>query len=87
MEILLLLLILYGIYAIGVFLYYGLKNWIEEEGTLEERETNPELNTNDRQLHSRRLYKYKFSKCRGTTYFEGPRGGVFYFRNGKKVYV
>ena len=52
-----------------------------------ERNELMELNTNDWQLHSRRLYKYKYSKCRGTTYFLGPRGGVFYFQNGKKRYV
>lgn len=57
------------------------------EGNDVGRENDPSLNTRDWQLHQRRLQKFRQSKFRGTYYYVGPRGGVYYINsNGRKVY-
>ena len=58
-----------------------------EEGTMQERRNNPELNTNELNIHNDRLDKFNKSKFKGVTYYIGPRGGYYYYSvNGKKVY-
>ena len=58
-----------------------------EEGTLEERRNNPDLNCNDWDFHWGRLNQYGRSKYRWQTYYLGPRGGYYYYSaNGNKVY-
>ena len=58
-----------------------------EEGTLEERRNNPDLNCNDWNFHWGRLNQYGRSKYRWQTYYLGPRGGYYYYSaNGNKVY-
>jgi len=58
-----------------------------EEGTLQERRNNPELNTNKLDIHNDRLDKFNKSKYKGVTYYIGPRGGYYYYSaNGNKVY-
>ena len=59
----------------------------KEEGTPEEREKNPQLNTKDWDLHQRRLAGFSCSKYRNRMYYIGPRGGYYYYSaNGNKVY-
>ena len=58
-----------------------------EEGTIYERRNNPELNTNNQGLHNDRLDKFSKSKYKGDMYYIGPRGGYYYFQNGRKVYL
>ncbi len=59
----------------------------KEEGTLEERRNNPELNTNKFDLHNDRIRTFRRSKYRNTMYYLGPRGGYYYYSaNGNKVY-
>ena len=59
----------------------------EEEGTIYERRNNPELNTNELNIHNDRLDKFNKSKFKGVTYYIGPRGGYYYYSaNGRKVY-
>ena len=58
-----------------------------EEGTLEERERNPSLNTNDWDLHWKRLDRFEYSKYEGETYFKGKRGGIYTITaNGNRNY-
>ena len=61
----------------------------KEEGTLEERRNNPELNTNNISIHTERLGKLRKSKFKGVIYYQGPKGGRYYYspKNGNKVYV
>ena len=58
-----------------------------EEGTSYERSINPELNTNNQALHNIRLDKFFKSKFKGDMYYIGPRGGYYYYQNGRKVYL
>ena len=53
-----------------------------------EREfSNPDINTNNWALHNKRLEMYGKSTFRRTTFYVGPKGGVYYISyNGKKVY-
>ena len=58
-----------------------------EEGTLEERRLNPDLNTNDPILHKNRLSQFQRSKFQWTTYYMGKKGGIYTVSyNGNKVY-
>ena len=58
-----------------------------EEGTLEERKRNPSLNTNDWDLHWKRLNRFEYSKYEGKTYFKGKRGGIYTITaNGNRNY-
>ena len=60
----------------------------KEEGTLQERRNNPELNTNNISIHTERLLKFRESKFRNIMYYQGPKGGRYYYSDsGKKVYV
>ena len=73
---------------LGFCLVYWLITRPKEEGTLQERRNNPELNTNKISIHSERLGKLRKSKFKGVMYHQGPRGGRYYYsRNGNKVYV
>tara|TARA_A100001388_G_scaffold213780_1_gene164238 strand:+ start:222 stop:473 length:252 start_codon:yes stop_codon:yes gene_type:complete len=57
-----------------------------EEGTMQERRNNPELNTNELNIHNDRLDKFNKSKFKGVTYI-CPRDGYYYYSaNWKKVY-
>ena len=59
----------------------------KEEGTLQERYNNPDLNTNTLDIHNSRLNGFRRSKFKGVMYYLGPRGGYYYYsRNGNKVY-
>ena len=70
-----------------VFLIIDLKEKAREEGTLEERRLNPDLNTNDPILHRTRLSQFQRSKFNWTTYHMGKKGGIYTVSyNGNKVY-
>ena len=65
--------------------------WKKEQDAIkaayEERERNPDLNTDDVKQHVRRLYKYKHSKFRGEYEYMGPRGGIYtYTAKGNRNY-
>ena len=60
----------------------------KEQGTLQERRNNPELNTNKISIHTERLTRFRESKYRNVMYYIGPRGGTYYYSgSGNKVYV
>jgi len=81
MELLLLL-----VFA-AILIQAGRAIFGREEGTLEQRKSNPSLNTGNWDLHQRRLSIYKHSKFKGCHYYIGPRGGVYYINsNGRKTY-
>ncbi len=57
------------------------KKWAEQ------REKDPKRNTDDWQQHQRRLIEFGESKYRGTHFYKGPKGGVYYITyRGTKVY-
>ena len=68
------------------------ENWIakknkEERKNIKLREKDPSLNTNDWEQHRRRLFKFNESQFKGTYYYVGPQGGVYYIsERGRKVY-
>ena len=58
-----------------------------EQGTFEERERRPNLNTNNWDQHWRRIKKYQSSMYKGEMYYMGPKGGYYtYSDNGNRVY-
>ena len=72
---------------LGFCLIYWLITRPKEEGTLQEKYNNPDLNTYTYDIHNSRLNGFKRSKFRGAMYYQGPRGGRYYYsRNGNKVY-
>ena len=76
--------ILLAIFIIPIWLFTRPK----EQGTLQERRNNPELNTNKISIHTERLLKLCKSKFKGVMYYQRPRGGRYYYsRNGNKGYV
>ena len=71
-----------------IFFLIILANKPKEQGTLQERRNNPELNTNQIALHTDRLIKFRKSKFKGVMFYQGPKGGRYYrSANGNKVYV
>ena len=77
--------------VVFLMLGFGFIYWFttrpKEEGTLQERQNNPELNTNSFDLHKDRIFKFDKSKYKGDMYYIGPRGGYYYYQNGRKVYL
>ena len=52
-----------------------------------DRKQRPDLNINDWDSHRERLKKFGRSKYRGTMFYVGPKGGVYYMTyRGTKVY-
>ena len=54
---------------------------------INQKENNYDLNTRDYDQHMRRLQKFKCSRYKQTLYYLGPRGGYYYYQNGRKVYL
>ena len=49
--------------------------------------SNPDINTNNWGLHKKRLEIHGTSKFRGTTFYVGAKGGVYYISSrGTRVY-
>ena len=61
--------------------------WNVEEGTNEERERNPELNTKDYEMHERRLKHFSKSKYKNRLFFISADGSCYYYSStGKKIF-
>ena len=61
--------------------------WNVEEGTNEQRERNPELNTKNFDMHERRLDKFSKSKYKNRMFYIGTDGACYYYSStGRKVY-
>ena len=65
--------------------------WKKEQDAIkaayEEREHNPDLNTDDVKQHFRRLRRFQHSKFRGEYIYMGPRGGIYtYTAKGNRNY-
>tara|TARA_Y100001968_G_scaffold55698_1_gene46917 strand:- start:180 stop:428 length:249 start_codon:yes stop_codon:yes gene_type:complete len=58
-----------------------------EEGTYEQRERNPELNTKNFELHERRLNQFSKSKYKNRMFYIGTDGTCYYYSStGRKVF-
>ena len=66
----------------------GVKSPKRDRTTRYERQlSNPDINTNNWGLHKKRLEIHGTSTFRGTIFYVGPKGGVYYISyNGKKIY-
>jgi len=61
--------------------------WNIEEGSYEERERNPELNTKNFEIHERRLIKFSKSKYKNRMFYVGSNGTCYYFSaTGRKIF-
>tara|TARA_Y100001968_G_scaffold318662_1_gene349179 strand:+ start:2048 stop:2296 length:249 start_codon:yes stop_codon:yes gene_type:complete len=81
MNILVFILILATILIIRKFA------WNAEEGSNEQRQKNPELNTKDFDLHERRLAKFLKSKYKKRMFYIGTDSDCYYYTaTGKKVF-
>ena len=83
MDALLLLLIFFaGMIGVAFALmkavdFVSESHFPKDGGTEEEMRADPELNTNNLDLHFDRLNKFGRSKYRGEFEFMGPRGGIY----------
>ena len=61
--------------------------WNVEEGTDEQREYNPELNTRNFEIHERRLYRFSKSKYKTRMFYLGDEGTCYYYSaTGRKIF-
>ena len=61
--------------------------WNIEEGTNEQMEINPELNTKSFDLHERRLEQFSKSKYKNRMFYIGTDGSCYYYSStGRKIY-
>ncbi len=59
-----------------------------EEGTIIQRQQNPELNTKNFELHERRLEQFSKSKYQNRMFYIGTDGTCYYYSaTGRKVFV
>ena len=81
MNLLIFILLLATIWLIRKFA------WNVEEGTKEQREGNPELNTKSFELHERRLEQFAKSKYKNRMFYIGTDGTCYYYSStGRKVF-
>ena len=81
MNALILILLLASIWLIRKFA------WNVEEGTNEQRERNPELNTKSFELHERRLERFSKSKYKNRMFYIGTDGSCYYYSStGRKIF-
>ena len=81
MNLLILILLLASFWLVRKFA------WNVEEGTNEQRERNPELNTKSFDLHERRLNQFSKSKYKNRMFYIGTDGACYYYSStGMKVY-
>ena len=58
-----------------------------EEGTNEQRERNPELNTKNFDMHERRLKQFSKSKYKNRMFYIGADGTCYYYSaTGRKIF-
>ena len=63
------------------------KNGVKKKN-YERLSDNPDLNTNNMELHKKRLREHRFSKYKGTTYYLGKKGGLYYRSStGTRIYL
>ena len=61
--------------------------WNVEEGTDEQRECNPELNTKNFDIHERRLDRFSKSKYKNRMFYLGADGTCYYYSaTGRKIF-
>ena len=61
--------------------------WNLEEGTIKQRERNPELNTKSFELHEKRLKNYSKSKYKNRIFYVGNDGSCYYYSaTGRKIF-
>ena len=60
---------------------------LRDAGTYKEMMENPNLNTQNTELHIKRLERYGYSRFLGDTEYMGPRGGIYIINSsGNKQY-
>ena len=61
--------------------------WNVEEGTNEQREQNPELNTKNFDMHERRLEHFSKSKYKNRMFYIWADGTFYYYSaTGRKIF-
>ena len=91
------LVILFLIIVCFILLYFYTKRYQREAKTktsfekfnpdLKEEQFNPDINTNNWDLHKLRLDKFKRSQYKGLTFFKSSEDKIYYLsENGIKVY-
>ena len=91
------LLILFLIIVCFILLYFYTKRYQRAAKTktsfekfnpdLKEEQFNPDINTNNWDLHKLRLDKFKRSQYKGLTFFKSSEDKIYYLsENGIKVY-
>ncbi len=61
--------------------------WNAEEGTIEQRVLNPELNTKNFDLHEKRLKQFSKSKYKNRLFYIGTDGACYYYTStGRRVF-
>ena len=81
MNLLIFILLLATIWLIRKFA------WNVEEGTKEQRESNPELNTKSFEQHERRLEQFSKSKYKNRMFYIGTDGTCYYYSStGRKIF-
>ena len=81
MDLLIFILLLAIIWLIKKFA------WNVEEGTNQQREQNPELNTKNFDLHEKRLEQFSKSKYKNRMFYIGADGTCYYYSaTGRKIF-
>ena len=62
--------------------------WNVEEGTPKQRESNPELNTKNFDIHERRLKRFSKSKYKNRMFYIDADGKWYYYSaTGRKIFL
>ena len=89
------LLILFFVLLFLLFFYSKRNRWLDQKTTiasnyvpfLKEQEFNPDISTNNWDLHKLRLDKFKRSQYKGLTFFVSSENRIYYLsEEGDKVY-
>ena len=89
------LLILFFVLLFFLFIYSKRNRWLAQKTTiiqtyvpfLKEHEFNPDISTDNWDLHKLRLGKFKRSQYKGLTFFVSSENRIYYLsEEGDKVY-
>ena len=89
------LLILFFVLLFLLFFYSKRNRWLDQKTTivptnlpfLKEQEFNPDISTDNWDLHKLRLDKFKRSQYKGLTFFVNSENRIYYLsEKGDKVY-
>ncbi len=89
------LLILFFVLLLSIFFYSRRNNKLAKKTTisptcvplLKEQEFNPDISTDNWDLHKLRLDKFRRSQYKGLTFFVSSENRIYYFsKEGDKVY-